>query len=245
MYLWTAFLVGLAGSLHCIGMCGPIVIALPSSQQSRTHLIRGRISYNLGRVFTYSLMGLLFGLFGKGIAMAGFQRDLSIVLGVVILLFMLFPYRYRSFIGRIPAVAAYSEKVRSAFFRIAEKPSYAQMFLLGLINGLLPCGLVYVAVAGAVTAGAALDGMLFMALFGLGTVPLMLTASIFGRFINAELRRKFNRFMPYLAVLLALIFILRGLNLGIPYVSPRLAVKSHTVSNEPAKPQILEQDCCK
>lgn len=245
MYLWTAFLVGLAGSLHCIGMCGPIVIALPSSQQSRSHLIRGRVSYNMGRVLTYAIIGLLFGLFGKGIAMAGFQRDLSIILGVLILLFILFPYRYRSYISKIPAVSAYSEKVRSVFFKIASKPSHAQMFLLGLINGLLPCGLVYVAVAGAVTAGAALDGMLFMALFGLGTVPLMLAASLFGKFINIGLRRKFNRLIPYMAVLLALIFILRGLNLGIPFVSPRLAIKSNTVSNEPAKPQLMEQDCCK
>jgi sulfite exporter TauE/SafE len=104
------------------------------------------------------------------------------------------------------------------------------MFLIGILNGFLPCGLVYVALAGAIASGDAISGAAVMILFGLGTIPAMFAASVFGKFINIGIRTKLRKAVPALAILLAAVFILRGLNLGIPYLSPRLNAPTNVSS---------------
>ena len=94
MELWTAFVIGLVGSLHCVGMCGPIVAALPIDTRSRMSLIGGRLLYNIGRVITYTLLGIIFGLVGKGFFMGGYQQIVSIVLGAAIIIAVLLPGRF-------------------------------------------------------------------------------------------------------------------------------------------------------
>jgi sulfite exporter TauE/SafE len=105
------------------------------------------------------------------------------------------------------------------------------------LNGLLPCGLVYVAIAGAISSGDAISGMLFMILFGLGTFPAMFAATIFGRFINLNIRKKINQAIPALAVVLAVLFILRGLSLGIPYISPKISAQTINQTEMECHPQ--------
>ena len=82
MELWTAFSIGLLGSLHCIGMCGPIAFALPLNRQNNFQASLGGLTYNLGRLLTYFLLGSLFGVLGFGFALAGAQQWISIVVGV-------------------------------------------------------------------------------------------------------------------------------------------------------------------
>ncbi len=222
MEVWTGFVVGLLGSLHCIGMCGPIVAALPQGEGGKLSFLYGRLLYNSGRVVTYALIGLLFGLIGKTIFMAGYQQGLSIAIGVVIILAVITPSRYSQ--GLISAMGlsrlyARISKMWGRLFRSSKKSS---LFAIGILNGFLPCGFVYVALAGAVATGGALKGSAYMALFGVGTIPILLAFSLIGNVIGHKFRRAFSHAVPVLAIALALVFILRGLSLGIPILSPKM-----------------------
>ncbi len=227
----AAFFVGLVGSLHCIGMCGPIAVALPVPDSSNLSFFTGRILYNLGRVVTYSFLGAVFGLLGGRIALAGAQQVVSIVLGVVIIIAVLLPQKYKNFFAQHPAIQKLAQPLKSNIGMLFKKGTFSAMFLIGILNGFLPCGLVYVALAGAIASGDAISGAAVMILFGLGTVPAMFAASVFGKFINIGIRTKIRKAVPVLAIILGVIFILRGMNLGIPYLSPKLS--THTeVSSE-------------
>ncbi len=220
MDIWTGFLIGFLGSFHCVGMCGPIVLALPVGNSSNFQLVVSRFFYNFGRIVTYSFFGLVFGFFGKGIQVAGLQKYASIILGVVILLYYLTPAKYK---GKLSVTAPYQAAnnfVKKGFSKLTKNNSPFSLFIFGIINGFLPCGFVYVALAGAITTGGALTGALYMALFGLGTTPIMLTTALFGAFLGAKLKHRMNKLIPVFAIILAIIFILRGLSLGIPFLSP-------------------------
>jgi len=221
--IWAGFLIGFLGSFHCVGMCGPIVLALPTGNASTFQLVFSRILYNLGRVLTYSFFGAVFGFFGRGIAFAGLQRYASITIGVIILLYYLTPSRFKGRLSRTSPYKLLSNFVKKAFKRITKDGSPLSLFLFGIINGFLPCGFVYVAIAGAITTGGALSGAAFMALFGLGTTPIMLGTALLGRFLSGKIRSTMNKLIPVFAVILAILFILRGLDLDIHYISPKLS----------------------
>lgn len=227
----SAFAIGLFGSLHCIGMCGPIAIALPVPNTSTISFITGRLLYNIGRVLTYSFLGAVFGLLGSRFVIAGFQQGISIVLGVIILIVVLLPSRYKVKFTQHPFILELSSPIKESIGLLFRKGTFSSMFLIGILNGFLPCGLVYVALAGAIASGDAMSGSAVMILFGLGTIPAMFAATIFGKFINIGLRRKLNKLIPVFAVVLALIFILRGMALGIPYLSPKISAQVVNESN--------------
>jgi sulfite exporter TauE/SafE len=226
----AAFLVGLVGSLHCIGMCGPIAIALPVPDSSNLSFFTGRILYNLGRVVTYSFLGAILGLLGGRIALAGAQQIVSIILGVVIIIAVLLPQKYKNFFAQHPLIKKLAQPLKENIGVLFRKGTFSAMFLIGILNGFLPCGLVYVALAGAIASGDAISGAAVMILFGLGTVPAMFAATIFGKFINVGIRTKIRKAVPVLALLLGVIFILRGMNLGIPYISPKLSAQTEVSS---------------
>jgi sulfite exporter TauE/SafE len=226
----AAFLVGLVGSLHCIGMCGPIAIALPVPDSSNLSFFTGRILYNLGRVVTYSFLGAILGLLGGRIALAGAQQIVSIILGVVIIIAVLLPQKYKNFFAQHPLIQKLAQPLKENIGVLFRKGTFSAMFLIGILNGFLPCGLVYVALAGAIASGDAISGAAVMILFGLGTVPAMFAATIFGKFINVGIRTKIRKAVPVLALLLGVIFILRGMNLGIPYISPKLSAQTEVSS---------------
>jgi uncharacterized protein len=228
--------LGFLGSLHCIGMCGPIALALPSQSKSKLSFYSGRILYNLGRVMTYSIMGLVIGLIGQKINLAGYQQIVSIVLGVVILVIVLLPSRIKNYFIQLKPVQVVTKTLQSSIGVLFSKGSQSSLFGIGVLNGFLPCGFVYVALAGAVALGNVEKSILFMALFGIGTIPAMFSASIVTNLFGQDFRKKIHRAIPVFATVLALIFILRGLNLGIPYLSPKL--KTVTQVNP-------SHDCCK
>lgn len=219
---WSAFLIGIFGSFHCIGMCGPIALALPSQKKQGLSMITGRILYNLGRAVTYAFIGLIFGLLGQGLSLAGFQQSVSIVAGVLILLMVLVPARYTQKLYLLKPAYGFTNFLKKKFGLLLKKSGLASTFLIGILNGFLPCGLVYIAVAGAIAAGTFLNGALYMFVFGLGTLPVMLAVSVAGNFIGLGIRKKINKVIPAFMVVLAFLFILRGMNLGIPYISPQL-----------------------
>jgi uncharacterized protein len=215
--LWTGFLFGLLGSAHCAGMCGPIAVALPGSDRNGMALFSGRLLYNTGRTLTYMLMGVAAGLLGLGAALAGYQGGLSVFAGTVILLMLIFRTRFFS-----TSTVFRSEYFRSLFGRLLKSPGNGSLFSLGILNGFLPCGLVYLALAGSAAAGSLLNSVLYMGLFGLGTIPMMLALSLAPGWLKPEARRRLTKFIPVGAALVAVLLILRGLSLGIPFISPDL-----------------------
>jgi len=223
---WTALMLGLAGSLHCVGMCGPIALALPrGSGTGPGHLLAGRLLYNLGRTLTYAGMGSVFGLLGQSLLLAGWQRGLSIAAGVLILAYLLSRGLGRGRWSLESAALRLIAPVQRSLGRLLNQSSSGGLLVIGLLNGLLPCGLVYVALAGAAATGSVWGGALFMVLFGLGTTPMMLAISLAGPSLYGRLRGRFQRVIPLALGVMAVLFILRGLELGIPYVSPNLAAQ--------------------
>jgi hypothetical protein len=213
-----AFALGLVGSLHCAAMCGPLLLALPVPPGGAGRFIAGRLVYQLGRLATYCLLGVVAGLVGRTILLAGLQRWLSIALGAAILLGFLISKKAALSAPVVRVVA----RLKGAMSAQLRQRSFRSLALLGMLNGLLPCGLVYVALAGAVARGALLEGMAYMALFGLGTVPTMLGIGLSGKMFPPAFRFKLRAAIPAGVYLLAGLLILRGLALGIPYVSPAL-----------------------
>jgi sulfite exporter TauE/SafE len=227
----ASFFVGLLGSLHCVGMCGPIAIALPIPNANNISFVIGRLLYNLGRVATYSFLGAVFGLLGSRLVISGFQQSVSITLGIAILIAVLIPPKYKAKISQHTIIQKITLPLKSGISDLFKRGTFSAMFLIGLLNGLLPCGLVYVALAGAIASGNAISGTLVMILFGLGTIPMMFAATIFGKFINLNIRRKITKAIPVFAVILGILFIVRGMDLGIPYLSPKISAQVVNESN--------------
>lgn len=238
MDLITPLTIGIVGSLHCMGMCGPIVVALPLKNQNLFTKILGAILYNSGRVATYGVLGLLFGLLGRGIHMAGFQQWTSIILGIVMIVSVLFPFVFREKITVGNLLAGMAARLISRLKKLFASRSYRSLLLIGLLNGLLPCGLVYVAIAGAISSGSVVSGSLFMVLFGLGTIPLLLLAALASDAIGQRIRTKMQRAVPYFVFFLGVLFILRGMSLGIPFISP-------TAEKLAPKEVVEKGSCCK
>ena len=220
--IWSGFLIGLFGSFHCIGMCGPIALALPIQQHHKINLIVGRILYNVGRAITYAMIGLVFGLVGQSLSLAGFQQSVSIIAGVLILIMVLIPTRISQKLYLLKPAYGFTNFLKRKFSVLLKQRSVTATFSIGLLNGFLPCGLVYIAVAGAIATGNYLGGAIYMFIFGLGTLPVMLAVSLVGNFIGINVRKRINKLIPAFMILLAFIFILRGMNLGIPYLSPQI-----------------------
>ncbi|PKO98735.1 MAG: hypothetical protein CVU14_08130 [Bacteroidetes bacterium HGW-Bacteroidetes-9] len=237
MYLWTAFLIGLVGSAHCAGMCVPIALALPLRSDNWFRRIAGGLTYNSGRILTYMLLGALFGLLGKGLHMAGFQLWASVIVGALMIAFVVVPLLFRQLPSVNTIFEGYSARLMGGFRRLFRNSSYPSLFGIGLLNGILPCGLVYVAVAGAINTSGVLEGMMYMALFGIGTVPVMLAVSLAGTMISLKLRVFINKLSPYVIVLLGVLIIMRGLSLGIPYISPKAEALTPVVEKA--------HSCCK
>ena len=213
---------GFLGSFHCLGMCGPLALALPGKDRSKAFLITSRLAYNLGRVITLSLLGITVGLLSQMIAIGGFQRWLSITVGTLILL-GIFVSAFRNKLNQWKAYPSrLMRRAQSPIKRLFKKGSVGSLFVIGLLNELLPCGFIYMALATALTTGTVLKSFYFMAGFGLGTVPAMLGMSLAGGFVSLSLRRRLKKYSPYFIALVGILLILRGLNLAIPFISPNL-----------------------
>jgi uncharacterized protein len=219
MDCWTAFILGLVGSLHCAGMCGPLALALPSAGNGTSTYVLGRVAYNLGRIVTYCALGLVFGLVGATLWLAGMQRWVSIALGVALLAGLV---TSRRLVAWNP-VTSLVERLKGPMSVLLRCRSLASLAALGLLNGLLPCGLVYAACAGATATGGVLAGAQYMAAFGVGTVPMMLGLSLSGKLVPVSLRLRLRKAIPVCLFLLGTLLILRGMSLGLPYLSPDLS----------------------
>ncbi len=219
--LITALIFGLLGSFHCVGMCGPIAFMLPVDRNNNLKKLGQIFLYHFGRILAYSIIGLAFGLVGKSLNLFGFQQQLSIIIGVLMLLVIFIPQKIFNRYNFSKPVFKIISKVKSALGKELKKKTPDTFLTIGFLNGFLPCGLVYMAVFGAIASGNALQGSFYMAVFGLGTIPLMTSAIYLGNFLNGQVRQRIRRAIPVFVVVIACLFIVRGLGLGIPYISPK------------------------
>ncbi len=231
----AALTLGFFGSLHCIGMCGPLVLAVPSNAQHRGKFILERIMYNVGKAFTYGGMGALLGFAGRSMLMS-FQQNLSIIVGISLLITVAIPLGLQSKLDTISPLRHLYTFVKMKFSTLMKRRGYTTLGLMGMLNGLLPCGLVYTALIGATVVADVWHSALFMIVFGIGTAPALVLVAMSGKLISVKYRSLFSRAVPVFSIALALILILRGLNLGIPMLSPKV---TQTVTHEKT------MDCCK
>ncbi len=233
MQLLAALALGFLGSFHCIGMCGPIAMALPQRENSSIYYKAFQsLSYNLGRVITYGFLGLLLGALGKGLFLGGLQQVVSITTGVLIVLIVLFPV----ILPRSIKQASFFQFTwfRKIFSTLIQSKNHLAFLFLGVINGFLPCGFVYIGLSAALLTGDPINASLFMMAFGLGTIPALFTLSLMGSFISLNFRNKIKKAIPVFSILVGVILILRGMNLGIPYISPMIEQHAHET----------KVDCC-
>ncbi len=214
-----AFFTGLFGSLHCVGMCGPLAFGVPSRMSGFWAMLFDKLSYNAGRILSYSILGLILGIIGNRLWIAGLQQAVSIVSGILIVLAALsrllkkYPVKWKGSSGFL--------KVFNRLFSYALKQK-AGHFFIGVLNGFLPCGFVYLALVGALQAESIEGSVLFMFWFGLGTAPLMLLAMLGSGFLQPAFRRRINKVIPVFMLFMGLWFVVRGMNLDIPYLSPAI-----------------------
>ncbi len=218
--LYSAFIFGLISSLHCIGMCGPIALMIPVDRTNPAKKTTQIITYHLGRLTAYASIGLVFGLVGKGFFLAGIQQRLSVFIGVAMIITILTPERVLANYNFSKPVYRLISKIKSSLGKQFKNKSYQSLFSIGLLNGFLPCGMVYVALFGAIAMQNVSFGILYMLLFGIGTIPMMSSVTYLNSILTVSFRNKIQKAIPYVGVIIGILFILRGLGLGIPYVSP-------------------------
>ncbi len=235
MDLLAALTLGLLGSMHCIGMCGPLVLAVPSNAVSRWTFIGERVLYNAGKAVTYGVLGAVLGFAGKSVIM-DLQQNISIVLGVTLLITIAIPLGLKSKIEKFSPLKYLYGFVKETFSALMKKRGRTALFLMGMVNGLLPCGLVYTALIGATVVADIRQSALFMIIFGIGTAPALVAVSLTGKLISVRFRSIITRIIPGISIVIAIILILRGMNLGIPLLSPKVV---QTTTQEKT------MDCCK
>ncbi|MFC6095132.1 sulfite exporter TauE/SafE family protein [Flavobacterium qiangtangense] len=217
--LFSALFFGLISSLHCVGMCGPIAMMLPVDRRNEAKKVLQILLYHLGRITAYASLGLVFGILGKSFYLAGLQQQLSIFVGVFMILIVIIPENIFMKYNFSKPVFRLISKVKSALGSQFKKKTNSALFTIGLLNGFLPCGLVYVALFGALAMQGISLGVLYMVLYGFGTIPMMSLAVYFGGFLSLSFRNKLQKIIPFVGVLIGTLFILRGLGLS-NFISP-------------------------
>ena len=216
----SALGLGFASGFHCIGMCGPIALSLGLTKKQATNYYLQNLTYQFGRIATYSFLGAILGIVGKGFQMAGFQQYLTIGVGILLILMAVFSFGGKDFASKIPFLSKFLLKVKMNLGKLLQKADYRSRFSTGILNGFLPCGMVYMALTASLASGGIWQSATFMALFGLGTLPFMFAMVLVGNLMTTAFRIKILKFVPVMMIVLDGLFILRGLELGIPYISP-------------------------
>ncbi len=218
--IFSALALGFASGFHCIGMCGPIALSLGLTKKQATNYYLQNLTYQFGRIATYSFLGAILGIVGKGFQMAGFQQYLTIGVGILLILMAVFSFGGKDFASKIPFFSKFLLQVKMKLGKLLQKADYRSRFTTGILNGFLPCGMVYMALTASLASGGIWQSAIFMALFGLGTLPFMFAIVLLGNLMTTAFRIKILKFVPVMMILLGGLFILRGLELGIPYISP-------------------------
>jgi sulfite exporter TauE/SafE len=208
--LWTAFLLGLVGSTHCLVMCGPLTLLLPGQKSIQPKVVAGKLVYNFGRILMYGVLGFLIGSISQQTVLFASQRSISIAIGILILLFLAVHLWSKKSIKIASYLSMSTSKIKFWIKNSLKLNFWGSHFSFGLVNGLLPCGLSYAALAGSFLALHPLDGSIYMLVFGLGTLPMMLAASLGFSKIRSMAQINFKKILPYTYAAMAIWLLFRG-----------------------------------
>jgi hypothetical protein len=201
-------------------MCGPIAMMLPLDRNNEAKKGTQIITYHIGKLSAYGLLGLIFGLLGRSFYLAGIQQQLSIFVGILMIMVAVVPEKEFAKYNFSKPIYRIITKVKSSLGQQFKSKSYQSLFTIGLLNGFLPCGMVYVAIFGAIAMQSISMGIVYMLLFGLGTIPLLTAVIYISNLLSFSFRGTLQKMIPLVAVLIGMLFIIRGLGLDIPYLSP-------------------------
>lgn len=221
-FIISAMALGFLGSFHCVGMCGPIALSLPLQHLKGIQKLYGILLYNTGRIMTYALAGVFFGMIGLSFRFFGWQQWLSIILGSLLVISFIVQVTHFKIGKKRFSFSKWNLWVTRRLAPLFKSRKKHTLFLIGALNGLLPCGLVYIALAGAIATGYITYSAVFMAAFGAGTLPAMIMASYAAGWITVPVRNKIRKALPYMLAIMGVLLILRGMDLHIPLISPHL-----------------------
>lgn len=241
--LINGFILGLAANLHCLGMCGPIALAIPLKRGSTGQIFQGALAYNFGRIFTYSLLGMLVGTIGLSVTTIGFLQGMSIACGILLLLVAWHKW-FGNIFTRSFGLPTLQRWVGSRMGRLLKSNSSFKLAPLGMLNGLLPCGMVFAGLLNAILASNPWIGALSMLAFGLGTLPSMMAVAFAAQKIGQGARARFNQIVPYMLTVVGILIILRGMNLNIPLLSPQVVPNEETQPTTDKEEVNVEMSCC-
>lgn len=210
--LVSGLVLGTAGSLHCVGMCGPLAILLPGGNFSVTAI------YHLGRTTTYVILGVLVGALLEFIDVRQYEQWFSLFLGALFLALWMYDFWGRKTVGSSPI----QNWLNRQFSLSLKRNSLLGWWFAGMINGFLPCGLVYGALLASMGFGSFSGSILFMFGFGIATAPMLLLITLGKRAIAQKMGAISHKILPFWLLFMAIIFLLRGANLGIPFLSPKM-----------------------
>lgn len=240
-WVWGGLILGLASSLHCAGMCAPVMVLGTNLYKANRNVKKHALLHQLGRLFSYLSIATIFALFGKTLQLFDFQQQISLVAGIVLLVMLTYPLLTRYI--KLPNMkwmngVLFTPKLWASINKL---PMPLRSTGFGILHGLLPCGVVYVAATAAMGMGSLAASLSFMFLFWLGTVPVLVSLSGISQLLK---RFKMQSVQTFVTYSIAILFIFRGLGLGIPYISPKKnhKMKTHTEKVEPSAEEQL--DCC-
>jgi hypothetical protein len=201
-------------------MCGPIAMMLPVNRSNPAEKAIQIIIYHIGRLTAYASLGLIFGLLGRGFHMAGIQQQLSIAVGILMIVIVVVPEREFMKYNFSKPVYRLLSKIKSNLGNQFNRKSPDALFTIGLLNGFLPCGLVYAALFGAIAMQNLTLSVTYMILYGIGTIPMMSAVVYLSNLLTIPVRNKLQKIIPIVAVFIGIMFIFRGLGFDIAYLSP-------------------------
>ncbi len=221
------FLMGFTGSLHCAGMCGPIIWIMPFQVFSGFKRVLAIAMYHIGRISVYALMAIVLHSF-KELFNPRVQQYVSVFSGVLLLIAGIITFIPGH---KIKFKLPWSEQVKTMLGKVIGNPGLGAITSAGILNGLLPCGLVYMALSATMVMPTAREAAMLMYVFGIGTVPMLVGITLLKSRIKLIKSGNINKFAPLIVFSFGLLFVLRGLNLGIPYVSPKVEMTSKEVKS--------------
>ncbi|MBK7867463.1 MAG: sulfite exporter TauE/SafE family protein [Ignavibacteriales bacterium] len=236
MFLLSGFLIGLVGSLHCIGMwtysscdkqCRSKTVYF---SPSKSFIPFWKSPYLCINGFSFWAPGNSYQTFRNAASCFNWNWSYNSYLDST-------SCKDKSKFSNLSLVNRYNAQVKTALSKVLSSGKTRPYFVIGLVNGFLPCGLVYAGLAGAVATGDPLQGFFYMFLFGVGTMPALFIFSFAPALRKYLPKLNTRKLIPALSLVLGIIFILRGLNLGIPFVSPKF-------EDVPKTEQIAQPDCC-
>lgn len=214
--IYTALIMGFAGSLHCMGMCSPLAMTVT---RVSSNVMTNRLLYNTGRIFTYGIVGAIIASIGFAFPISKYQNLLSLIMGLALITIGLASVSRLSIPFITTVLLKLSVMLKNAFAQFLKQKNFVSIFLLGTFNGFLPCGLTFLALTYCVILSAPMEGFVFMILFGVGTLPAMLGFTSFFQWIVKRFHFSPQRLTTSLFVISGILLIARIFLIHVPHAN--------------------------